>query len=218
MRAGGLEEVTALVTSVNVAVDRIAMHGVRRELLEAQAAALGLPVRIVPIPYPCPNGAYEAAFRNVVSDAAQADVQCMAFGDLFLEDIRAYREGLLSDTGIQPLFPIWGSDTTALARTMIGSGLRAKITCVDSGVMPEAFAGREFDQALLDDLPERVDPCGENGEFHTFAYSAPGFERLIEVRVGERVQRDGFVFCDLRLSTGEGPPHQSARNEMNNAG
>ncbi len=193
--------VTGLVTTVNRRFDRIAIHGVRRTLLEAQAAALSLPLRIAPIPHPCPNGAYQAAVHAVVASAREAGVRSMAFGDLHLEDIRAYREGLLAGTGIKPVFPIWGTDTRTLGRVMIEAGVDARVTCVDSSRLPAEAAGRRYDLDFLVDLPDGVDACGENGEFHTFVCDGPLFSSPIAVRLGDRVTRDGFVFCDLTLAT-----------------
>jgi uncharacterized protein (TIGR00290 family) len=189
--------VVGLVTIINEAFDRVAMHGVRRELLEAQAEAAGLPLHVLPIPNPCPNEVYERIMGAFVASQAAAGVKAMAFGDLFLEDIRRYREARLAGTGIAPLFPLWGLDTARLARDMIAGGLEAYVTCVDSSKLPARFAGRRFDLDLLSELPVGVDPCAENGEFHTFACAGPMFSRPIEVEVGETVTRDGFVFCDV---------------------
>jgi len=189
--------VVGLVTTVNAALDRVAMHGVRRALLEAQAEAAGLPLHVLPIPHPCPNTDYERIMGAFVAQQAAAGVEAMAFGDLFLEDIRRYREGKLAGSGIVPLFPLWGLDTGRLAREMIGGGLEAYVTCVDPKKLPRTFAGRRFDLGLLADLPADVDPCAENGEFHTFACAGPMFTRPIAVKTGEIVTRDGFVFCDV---------------------
>ncbi len=189
--------VVGLVTTVNAAFDRVAMHGVRRALLEAQAQAAGLPLHTLPIPYPCPNEEYERIMGAFVAEQAAAGVEAMAFGDLFLEDIRRYRETKLAGTGITPLFPLWGIATDELARTMVAGGLEAYVTCVDPRKLPQSFAGRRFDAALLADLPGGVDPCAENGEFHTFCSAGPMFDRPIDVEVGDVVTRDGFVFCDL---------------------
>jgi uncharacterized protein (TIGR00290 family) len=189
--------VVGLVTTVNAAFDRVAMHGVRRELLEAQAQAAGLPLHALPIPYPCPNEDYERIMATFVAAQAAAGIEAMAFGDLFLQDIRRYREAKLAGTGIAPLFPLWGIDTGKLAREMIAGGLEAYVTCVDPKKLPASFAGRRFDAELLADLPAGVDPCAENGEFHTFACAGPMFARPIAVAPGEVVARDGFVFCDL---------------------
>jgi uncharacterized protein (TIGR00290 family) len=190
-------EVVALFTTLNEQFDRVAMHAVRRELLELQAESLGLPLWTVPLPWPCSNEQYEARMTALCQRATAEGVQAMAFGDLFLTDIRTYREKQLAGTGLEPVFPVWQIPTASLARTMIASGLRAKITCVDPRVLPAEFAGRDFDSQFLADLPPQIDPCGENGEFHSFVYDAPGFRRPIPVSVGEIVERDGFVFADL---------------------
>lgn len=190
-------EVLGLFTTVNAAFDRVAMHAVRRNLLEAQAAAAGLPLHVIEIPWPCPNEAYETALGAFVAAQKAQGIAAMAFGDLFLEDIRAYREAKLDGSGIAPLFPLWGRDTGALAREMIAGGLKAHLTCVDPKKLPASFAGRSFDAALLADLPEGVDPCGENGEFHTCVFAGPMFKHAIDVRLGSIEDRDGFVFADL---------------------
>ncbi|HEV7764337.1 MAG TPA: ATP-binding protein [Thermoanaerobaculia bacterium] len=191
-------EVVGLLTTINRVYDRVAMHAVRVELLERQAEAAGLPLRRILIPSPCSNDEYEAAMADAVRAAEADGVECMVFGDLFLEDIRAYREAKLTATRLRPVFPLWGSDTKTLAAEMIDGGLRARITCVDPRALPREFAGREFDRALLADLPANVDPCGERGEFHTFAYDGPMFTRPISIETGEIVERDGFVFADLK--------------------
>jgi uncharacterized protein (TIGR00290 family) len=190
-------EVAGLFTTVNAAFDRVAMHAVRRALLEAQAAAAGLPLHVIEIPWPCPNEAYEARMGAFVAEQMARGVVAMAFGDLFLEDIRAYREQKLAGTGIAPLFPLWGRDTAVLAEEMIAGGLEAHLTCVDPRKLPAHFAGRAFDHALLAELPEGVDPCGENGEFHTCVSAGPMFSAAIAVRRGVVEARDGFVFADL---------------------
>ncbi len=190
-------EVVGLVTTINGAFDRVAMHGVRRELLEAQAAATGLPLHVLEIPYPCPNETYEQTMGAFVAQQVAAGVEAMAFGDLFLEDIRRYRETKLAGTGIAPLFPLWGIETGRLAREMVAGGLVAYVSCLDPGKLSARFAGRRFDAALLDELPPDIDPCAENGEFHTFCCAGPMFTRPIAVAPGEVVTRDGFVFCDL---------------------
>lgn len=191
-------EVVALITTINAEFDRVAMHAVRRELLELQAASAGVPLWQVPLPWPCSNDQYEARMRGVCERAVSQGVQAMAFGDLFLADIRAYREKQLTGTGLDPIFPVWDIPTPQLARDMIAAGVRAKITCVDPRVLPREFAGRDFDTRFLADLPPGIDPCGENGEFHTFVYAGPIFSHSIPVQVGEIVERDGFVFADLR--------------------
>jgi uncharacterized protein (TIGR00290 family) len=190
-------DLAGLLTTVNASAQRVAMHAVRVELLEAQAAALGLPLRQVPIPYPCPNAVYEHAMADAVRQALDEGFTHVAFGDLFLADIRSYREAQLAGTGLAPLFPLFGADTTALAREMAAAGLRARLTCVDPVVLDREFVGREFDAALLADLPASVDPCGERGEFHTFAYAGPMFQYPIAIEAGAVVERDGFVFADL---------------------
>ena len=197
LRADPRYEVVGLVTTVNRAADRVAMHAVRSELLRRQADAAGVPLRVIEIPSPCSNDEYEAAMGKCIAAAVEEGVDCFAFGDLFLEDIRAYREAKLASTRIKPIFPIWGSDTTALANRMIAGGLRARITCVDPRVLSREFAGREFDAALLASLPKGADPCGERGEFHTFAYDGPMFQAPVGIASGEVVERDGFVFADL---------------------
>jgi uncharacterized protein (TIGR00290 family) len=196
-------EVVGLLTTINQAFDRVAMHAVRVELLRAQAEATGLPLMTVPLPWPCSNAEYEAAMAGALETARRDGVTAVAFGDLFLEDIRAYREARMAEAGLRPIFPLWGEPTGALARRMIDGGLCARLTCVDPRQLPPAFAGREFDAALLADLPPTVDPCGERGEFHSFAYAGPMFERPVPLRAGEVVERDGFVFADLLL---EAPP------------
>jgi uncharacterized protein (TIGR00290 family) len=191
--------VAALLTTVNEAVDRVAMHAVRREVLEAQAAAAGLPLIVVPIPHPCSNEEYETRMGGAVSAAVEAGFTHVAFGDLFLEDVRKYREDRLAGTGLQPLFPVWGMPTTALAEEMIAAGLRARLACVDTRVLDASFIGREFDRALLADLPEKIDPCGENGEFHSCVYAGPMFRAPITLEPGETVTRAPFVWRDQQL-------------------
>ncbi len=189
--------VVGLLTTINEAADRVAMHAVRNALLDRQADTLGLPVVKVRIPSPCSNAKYEAAMAAAIGGARDRGVTAVAFGDLFLVDIRRYREEALMPTGMTPLFPIWGMDTTALAADMVGSGLRAVITCVDPRQLDPSFAGRTYDARLLRDLPAGVDPCGENGEFHTFAFDGPMFDAPIPVAAGKMVERDGFVFADV---------------------
>jgi uncharacterized protein (TIGR00290 family) len=197
LRQRGEVEVVGLLTTVNQAYERVAMHAVRLSLLQAQAEAVGLPLWQVPIPSPCSNQEYEAAMGKAIQRALDAGITAMAFGDLFLEDVRRYRETQLAGTGLTPIFPIWGLPTDALARDMVAAGLRARLTCVDPKQLPASFAGRDFDAALLADFPPEVDPCGERGEFHTFAYDGPMFRRPVPVRSGDIVTRDGFVFADL---------------------
>jgi uncharacterized protein (TIGR00290 family) len=196
-------EVVGLLTTINETHDRVAMHAVRRTLLEAQAEAAGLPLVIVRIPQQCPNDIYEAAMGRALEEAKQRGVGGVAFGDLFLEDIRRYREKQMAGTGLRLFFPLWGRPTTALAHEMVDAGLRARITCVDPRALAASFAGREFDRELLADLPPGVDPCGENGEFHTFAWDGPMFRRPVAVRGGEVVTREGFVFADLLAAEGQ---------------
>jgi uncharacterized protein (TIGR00290 family) len=197
LRAQGEIEVVGLLTTINGAFDRVAMHAVRTELLRAQAEAADLPLWPVPIPWPCSNGEYESAMDAAMARARAEGITHVAFGDLFLEDIRRYREERLAPTGITPLFPLWGTPTDALARRMVDAGLRARLTCVDPKSLDARFAGREFDAALLAELPPSVDPCGERGEFHSFTYDGPMFRRPVPIRAGEVVTRDGFVFADL---------------------
>ena len=199
LRQRGDVEIGALLTTINEPAQRVAMHAVRVEVLQAQAAALGFPLWMVPIPSPCPNDVYEEAMRQVVARAVREGFTHAAFGDLFLEDIRKYREERLAGSGLTPLFPLFGTDadTPQLARTMIGAGLRARITCLNPNVMDRRFAGREFDAALLDELPPAIDPCAERGEFHTCAYAGPMFNHPVPVETGITVERDGFVFTDL---------------------
>lgn len=190
-------EIVGLLTTLNQAFDRVAMHGTRRDLVEAQARATGLPLWAISLPWPCSNAEYESRMRDACIRACEAGVEAIAFGDLFLEDVRQYRERQLTGTGLEPLFPLWGRPTCELAREMIASGLRARIVCVDLNRLPADFAGREFDEALLRELPAGVDPCGENGEFHSFVYAGPMLAGEIGISAGEAVTRDGFVFSDL---------------------
>lgn len=196
LRARGVD-VVGLLTTVRDGTGRVAMHDVRPELLAAQAAAVGLPLRTVALPDPCPNDAYERAMGAATARARDEGVSHVAFGDLFLEDVRAYREAKLAGTGIAPLFPLWGRDTRVLAREMIDAGLRAIVATVDPRRLDPSFCGRAFDASLLADLPPDVDPCGERGELHTFAFAGPPFARPIPVTLGERHHRDGFVHVDL---------------------
>ena len=193
-------EVVALFTTVNEETDRVSMHGVRRELLQAQADRLGLGLHVVGIPWPCPNDVYETRMALAFAAAADDAVTCVVFGDLFLEDIRAYREQAMKPTSMSLRFPVWGSDTAALAREMLGVGVRAIVTCVDTTALPASFVGRQFDEAFLAELPAAVDPCGENGEFHTFVWDAPGFSAPIAVEVGEIIAEERFVFADVMAS------------------
>jgi uncharacterized protein (TIGR00290 family) len=190
-------DVVGLLCTVNADADRVAMHAVRRELLLAQADRLGLPVHVVELPWPCPNSEYERLMTEAVDTAVADGVTRMIFGDLFLADIRAYREQMLAATPIRPVFPLWDEPTDRLAVEMIDAGVRAVLTCVDPQQLAPDFAGRAFDAELLAALPPSADPCGENGEFHTFVWDAPGFSSPIAVELGEVVTRDGFVFADL---------------------
>ncbi len=189
--------VAALLTTINELADRVAMHGVRRRLLEAQAESAGLPLWVVPLPWPCTNPDYESRMAEACAKAVAEGFDAMAFGDLYLRDVRQYRERQLAGTGLQPVFPLWELPTASLAREMIAGGLRARLSCVDSKALDASFAGREFDLALLESLPATVDPCGENGEFHTFAYDGPMFGSPMRVESGEIRDIDGFVYADL---------------------
>lgn len=193
-------QVCGLVTTLNSEFDRVAMHGVRRNVLEAQARAAGLPLWIVPLPWPCSNEIYEQRMAELCERAVAHGIDAVAFGDLFLEEIRAYREKQLAPTGLEPLFPVWGIPTDQLARAMIAGGLSAHITCLDPRRLPASFCGRIFDATLLRDLPPEVDPCGERGEFHTFACAGPMFAHPIPVRHTHSVERDEFVYGDLVLA------------------
>lgn len=198
LRQAGEVEVVGLLTTINAEFGRVAMHATRQSLLEAQARAVGLPLLTVPIPWPCTNAQYEAAFLLALTEAKSTlEVTHIAFGDLFLEDVRAYREAQLQGTGLTPLFPLWGQPTRELAEEMIAGGLRAILTCIDPRRLPVDFAGRLFDTELLDATPPDVDACGEVGEFHTFAFDGPMFAHPIAIEAGEIVERDGFVFADL---------------------
>ncbi|HTV59281.1 MAG TPA: ATP-binding protein [Verrucomicrobiae bacterium] len=197
VRQSGEFDVVALLTTVNLTHSRVAMHAVREELLDQQAAAAGLPLVKIPIPSPCPNDVYERAMAEAMAAARSQGVRHMIFGDLFLEDIRAYRERNLASCNMIPIFPLWKIDTRRLAGEMLAGGLEAYLTCVDPRKLAPEFAGRKFDRALLRDLPAAVDPCGENGEFHTFTCAGPMFLRPIAVRLGVVVERDAFVFADL---------------------
>lgn len=190
-------EVVGLLTTINQVHDRVAMHAVRINLLAAQADAVGTPLWKVHIPGSCSNQEYERAMERVVSKALAAGITAMVFGDLFLEDVRRYREKQLAGTGITPMFPLWGTPTDGLAREMIRAGLRARLICVDPQQISASFAGREFDVSLLRDLPATADPCGERGEFHTFAYDGPMFRYPLSIQSGEVTSRDGFVFADI---------------------
>jgi uncharacterized protein (TIGR00290 family) len=199
LRQQGEYDVVGLLTTVNSAYDRVAMHGTRASVLRAQAAAAGLPLIELPLPWPCSNQQYEAVMRDACAAAVAEGVEAMAFGDLYLEDVRRYREARLAGTGIQPVFPLWGRDTGALVEEMLDGGLRARITCVDPRKVPATFAGRELDASLLADLPPGTDPCAENGEFHTCAYAGPMFAKPLPLVPGTVEQHGDFVFADFTL-------------------
>ena len=190
-------DVRALLTTFNEAAGRAAMHGVRADLVRAQAEAAGLPLWEIPLPWPCSNAEYEARMSAAVARARHAGFTHVAFGDLFLEDVRRYREDRMAGTGLEPLFPVWGRPTGELGREMVREGLRAILTCTDPRHIPRELAGRDYDERLFGDLPPEVDPCGERGEFHTFAWSGPMFRAPVAVERGVTVERDGFVFTDL---------------------
>ncbi len=192
-------EIAGLLTTLNMEFDRVAMHGTRRSVLEAQAKAAQLPLWIVPLPWPCSNAIYEDRMRGACDRAISEHIDAIAFGDLFLRDVRVYREAQLKQTGLEPLFPLWEIPTDKLAREMIAAGLRAKVVCVDTGQLPSSFAGRDWDDALLRDLPPSVDPCGERGEFHSCVYAGPMFAHSISLREGEIVQRDAFTYADFTV-------------------
>jgi uncharacterized protein (TIGR00290 family) len=205
-REDGQFDVVALLTTVNRTHSRVAMHAVRESLLEMQAAVAGLRLVKVPIPSPCPNEVYEQAMSEAMTRASGEGVRHIIFGDLFLEDVRAYREKQLARCRMTPVFPLWGRDTGQLAEEMVAGGLSAYLTCVDPRRLDRMFAGRRFDEKLLADLPRGVDPCGENGEFHTFANAGPMFRSRLPITVGEIVERDGFMFADLLPQAAELPP------------
>lgn len=190
-------QVKALLTTFNSSADRVAMHAVRRSLAEEQAQAVDLPLWPIELPWPCSNQQYEDLLRPIFKRAIDEGITAIAFGDLFLEDIRAYRERQMAGTGLKAIFPLWQLPTPALAAEMITAGVRAKVTCVDPTQLARSFAGRDFDQSFLGDLPSSVDPCGENGEFHTFVYESPVFKHPIAVETGDVVERDNFVFADV---------------------
>jgi uncharacterized protein (TIGR00290 family) len=200
LRQRGDIDLAGVLTTINEAAQRVAMHAVRLDVLQAQADALGLPLWPIRIPSPCPNDVYERAMSEAVTRAVADGFTHIAFGDLFLEDVRRYREDRLAASGLTPLFPLFGSDTAALAHQMIAAGLKARITCLNPRVIDRRFAGREFDAALLDELPASVDPCGERGEFHTCAYAGPMFNGRVPVETGVTVERDGYVFTDIALT------------------
>ncbi len=197
VRRSGEVEVVGILTTITSEFGRVSMHGVREALLDQQAEALGLRCWKIPIPSPCPNEIYEREMARVLGEVQQLGVTAVVFGDLFLEDLRRYREAKLAEIGMRGIFPLWMRDTAILAREMIELGIRATLTCIDPKKLDRSFAGRSFDAALLGDLPADVDLCGENGEFHTFAWAGPMFSRPIPIVVGEVVERDGFVFADV---------------------
>lgn len=205
-------EVVGLLTTVNTTHGRVAMHATRLEIVEAQARAVGLPLHVIPLPWPCSNEVYERAMRTAIADGLERGATHIAFGDLFLEEIRTYRMKQLEGSGLEPLFPIWHEPTQALARRMIDAGVEAVLTCVDPNKLPRSFAGRRFDHAFLEELPESVDPCGENGEFHTCVLAGPMFREPLHAAVGEVVERDGFYFADLV----PGPAKPEALQDANN--
>jgi uncharacterized protein (TIGR00290 family) len=206
VRTAGEVEVVALLTTVNAAFARVAMHGVRRALLDAQAAALSLPLHVVELPWPCSNEVYEQLMGAAVAAATGSGIDAVVFGDLFLQDVRAYRERALAGTGLAPLFPLWEQPTDAVARELLELGVRAVVSCVDTAQAPPRLAGRWYDEAFLAELPAGLDPCGENGEFHTVVVDGPGFASPIPVTVGETVERDGFIFADVIPEPGPPAP------------
>jgi uncharacterized protein (TIGR00290 family) len=197
----GAVDVVGLMTTVNANANRVAMHAVRRALLEAQADAVGLPLHVIELPWPCPNAVYEELMTTALRAAADAGVTQIVFGDLYLEDVRAYRVAAMEGCGIAPVFPLWGRPTADLARDIVDLGIRAAVTCVDPKQIPASLCGRWYDEGFVRDLPVGADPCGENGEFHTFVAASPDFRSPIEVTVGEVVERDGFFFADLLPAT-----------------
>src|SRR5947208_531643 len=205
VRGAGEVDVVGALTTVTETFARVSMHGVRQDILRAQHEVAGLASMIVPIPYPCPNEIYEARMAAALEDAKRRDVTHVIFGDLFLQDVRAYRESKLAGTGIAPLFPLWQRPTDALAREMIDAGVETYLVSVDLKQLPKTFAGRRFDHALLSDLPASADPCGEKGEFHSCVVAGPMFDRRIDVSVGETVERDGFAYTDLTPRAGSRP-------------
>jgi uncharacterized protein (TIGR00290 family) len=218
-RSGELEIVGAL-TTVTHEFCRVSMHGVREELLAAQLEAARLPATVVRIPFPCPNDIYEREMAAALAQAKRAGVSHVVFGDLFLEDIRAYRESRLAQIGITPLFPLWHRPTASLARAMIEAGLEARLVCVDRKKLPASFAGRIFDRTLLESLPPEIDPCGENGEFHSFVTAGPMLDRAIAVKLGDVVERDGFAFADLMpdVKLDEASPYRASLDRSTEAG
>lgn len=210
-------DLRGLFCTVNSEFNRVAMHAVRLDLLQQQAEYLGLPLQIIELPYPCSNEQYEAIMTRFVEGAKQDNIEQFAFGDLYLEDVRRYREEKLSDTGIMPIFPIWGQPTDQLAQEMVASGLRAVISCVDPKQLPEEFIGREYNGAFLHDLPGGVDPCGENGEFHSFVYAGPMFRKPMQITLGDIIHRDGFIFIDVIEKISKTQITADARWKKNNS-
>jgi uncharacterized protein (TIGR00290 family) len=205
-------EVVSLITTFNESADRVAMHAVRRELVQAQAESLDLPLWAVDLPWPCSNQVYEERMGNLCRRARADGIEAIAFGDLFLEEIRAYREHQLKPVGLKPLFPLWQIPTFELAKSMLSGGLKAKVTCIDQAKLDNSYLGRDFDADFLRDLPPGIDPCGENGEFHTFVYDAPVFPGPIQLQPGAIVERDGFAFADFTpLTAGGGHPINSCK-------
>jgi uncharacterized protein (TIGR00290 family) len=190
-------KVVGLFCTFNMKFERGAMHAVRNELIQQQAERIGLPLQLIPIPYPCSDFEYKTIMENFIEQAESEGIDCIAFGDLYLEGIRSYREANLAETGIEPLFPLWGIPTNELSKEMVSSGLRAKITSIDPKYLPVDFAGHDYDNAFLEQIPDNVDPCGENGEFHSFVYDGPMFKNKVNITVGETVMRDGFVYTDI---------------------
>jgi uncharacterized protein (TIGR00290 family) len=197
LRQSNEYQIVSLLTTINSAFDRVAMHGVRCELVEAQAEAAVLPLWKVPLPWPCSNEQYETAMSGVCAKAIDQGIEAIAFGDLFLEDVRRYREDRMKQAGLTPIFPLWKLDTAKLVREMLAGALRSRIVCLDPKKLSPTFAGRDIDASLLTELPPAVDPCGENGEFHTFVYDGPMFTRPIPIQSGETITRDGFLFTDI---------------------
>ncbi len=198
-------DIVGLFTTLDKDTHRVAVHAVRDSLLGEQALAVGLPLHRIQIPYPCSNDAYAAAMERLVESARANGITHLAFGDLFLEDVRAYREKLFAGSGLGLLFPLWGLHTRTLAETMVASGLRAYLTCVDPNRVPRSWAGRTFDPGFVAEMPVEIDPCGERGEFHTFAFAGPMFKHGLEVRTGDIVERGGFVYADVLPDDGRGP-------------
>jgi uncharacterized protein (TIGR00290 family) len=214
LRKQGQYEITGLLTTVNETFERVAMHSVRETLLIRQAEELGLPLHRIKIPHPCSNEIYEKQMHKAILEAKKQGVTHMMFGDLFLEDIRQYRERMLEPNGITPIFPIWQRPTNVLAQEMIASGFKAVVTCIDPKQLPASFAGRRFDQTFLNDLPKEVDPCGERGEFHTFVYAGPVFQNPINIKVGEIIEREGFIFTDINSVEDEKSNKMGHRNDI----